>query len=126
MKILSIVSRVLLGLTFIVFGINILHPFIPVPPLPALVTTFNTVMTETGWMAAIGVVQVLGGLLVIYRGTVPLGLVILCPVTVNILLFHICVMGGAGIFPGLLTAILELILISRYRANFAGILTVRA
>jgi putative oxidoreductase len=126
MKILAIVCRVLLGLVFVVFGLNILHPFMPVQPMPEQVNAFMAIMAPSGWLKAIGAFQVLGGLLVLYSGTVPLGLVILCPITVNILLFHLCLMGGSGILPGILTAIFELILISRYRANFAGILTAQA
>jgi putative oxidoreductase len=126
MKILAIVCRVLLGLIFVVFGLNAFLQFIPAGPLPANVTTFMTVMSQGGWLKAIGAFQVLGGLLVLYGGTVPLGLIILCPITVNILLFHLCMTGGAGIFPGLLVTVFELILIYRYRANFAGILTADA
>lgn len=35
MKIVVLVSRILLGLVFLVFGANGLHQFLPQPPLPA-------------------------------------------------------------------------------------------
>ena len=34
MKILTIIARVLLGLGFVVFGLNIFLHFLPMPPMP--------------------------------------------------------------------------------------------
>ena len=128
MKITAIICRILLGLMFVVFGANILHPFMPTPPPPAGSPTaqFMAVMGPTGWMHVVGLCQVLGGLLVLIGGTAPLGLVILGPVLVNILTFHSLIMGGHGIAPGLVATLLEIILIYAYRANFAGIFTYKA
>ena len=70
--------------------------------------------------------QLVGGLLVLIGGTAPLGLVILGPILVNILTFHAVLMGGHGIGAGVFATILEIYLIWAYRANFAGILTMKA
>ena len=128
MKIVAIICRILLGLMFIVFGANILHPFMPAPPPPPGSPTaqFMAVMAPTGWMHVVGFFQLLGGLLVLIGGTTPLGLVILGPILVNILIFHTLLMGGHGIAPGLVATLLEIILIYAYRANFAGIFTYKA
>lgn len=127
MKIVAIICRILLGLMFVVSGANILHPFFPAPPPPPEpVNTWMNVMMHSGWMAAVGFFQLLGGLLVLYGGTVPLGLCILCPVTVNILLCHFCLMGGKGVAGGAMATMLELVLIGLYRSSFAGILTTKA
>jgi len=128
MKIVTIICRILLGLMFIVFGANILHPFMPAPPPPPGSPTaqFMAVMAPTGWMHVVGFFQLLGGLLVLIGGTAPLGLVILGPILVNILTFHSLLMGGQGIVPGLVATLLEIILIYAYRANFAGIFTYKA
>ena len=80
----------------------------------------------SGWMHHVGLFQLVGGLLVLIGGTAPLGLVILGPIIVNILIFHVLLAGGHGILPGTIAALLEIILIYAYRANFAGIFTVRA
>ena len=64
--------------------------------------------------------------LVLFGGTLPLGLCILCPITVNILLYHFCLTGGKGIGMGAFTGMLEIVLIWAYRANFNGILTFKA
>jgi len=128
MKILALICRILLGLMFIVFGANILHPFLPAPPPPPGTPTaqFMAVMMPTGYMHVVGFFQVLGGLLVLIGGTAPLGLCILGPILVNILTVHTLFMAGHGIAPGLVATLLELILIYAYRANFAGIFTYKA
>src|SRR5260370_41149981 len=128
MKIAILISRILLGTGFFAFGLNILHPFLPSPPPPegSLAAQFVTVMVPSHWMALVGAVQLLGGLLVLAGRTVPLGLVLLGPVLVNILAFHIFVLGGHGIAPGLVFTVLEIFLIYAYRSYFRPIFTVSA
>jgi putative oxidoreductase len=128
MKFVPIVCRILLGLVFVVFGANGLHQFIPgpMPPAGTPVGDWIAIMHASHWLYAVSAFQVIGGLLVLYGGTVPLGLAILCPITVNILNFHIYLTGGQMIGPGLFVTVLELLLIYFYRANFAGILTTKA
>lgn len=128
MKIATAISRFILGLGFIVFGANILHPFLPMPPMAAgsLPAQFMSVMGPTHWMTLVGVVQVLGGLFVLLGRTAPLGLTLLGPVLVNILTFHVLMMGGEGIAPGLVFTVLELFLVYSYRSYFAPIFTINA
>ena len=128
MKVVVIICRILLGLMFVVFGANGLHPFMPMPPMDPTSPAgkFMMVMGPAGWMHVVGALEVIGGLLVLIGGTTPLGLVILGPLLFNILVIHLLLMGGAGIQPGAVATVLELILIYAYRANFAGILTTKA
>lgn len=128
MKAAILITRTLLGLGFIIFGLNILHPFLPAPaPVEgSLPAQFMAVMFPTKWMALVGAVQLLGGLLVLLGRTAPLGLVLLAPVLVNILAFHIFLEGGKGLAPGLVFTAMTLFLFFAYRKNFTGILTVHA
>lgn len=129
MKILALICRILLGLLFVVFGLNGFFHFIPMgamPPAGSNAGMYMGSMMGSGWMHWVSGFQVLGGLLVLIGGTLPLGLCILCPITVNILLFHSLMAGGHGIGAGIFAAILELILIYAYRASFAGIFTANA
>ena len=84
------------------------------------------VMGPSHWMALAGLFQVFGGAFVLLGRTAPIGLTLLGPVLVNILAFHILLMGGAGIAPGLVFSVLELFLIYSYRSYFAPIFTINA
>jgi len=128
MKIAILISRFLLGMGFIIFGLNILHPFMTSPPPPegSLAAQFVAVMVPSHWIALVGVLQLLGGLLLVIRRTAPLGLIVLGPILVNILAFHIFLQGGQGIAPGLVFSALEIFLIYAYRSYFRAIVTVNA
>ena len=128
MKIAIVICRFILGLGFVVFGLNILHPFLPQPPIPdgSLPARFMGVMGPSHWMALTGLFQVFGGVFVLLGRTAPIGLALLGPLLVNILAFHILLMGGAGIAPGLVFSVLELFLIYSYRSYFARIFTINA
>jgi uncharacterized membrane protein YphA (DoxX/SURF4 family) len=129
MKVLAIICRVLLGLMFVVFGLNGFLHFMPMgamPPADSLPGKFMAAMMGSGWMSLVSGLQVLGGLLVLIGGTAPIGLVILGPIIFNALLFHMLMAGGKGIAPAALAVVLELILIYAYRANFAGLFTASA
>ncbi|HEX3797877.1 MAG TPA: hypothetical protein VH413_04180 [Verrucomicrobiae bacterium] len=120
MKIATIIVRILLGLMFVVFGLNILHPFLPMPPQTGLVAEWMKPMFESGYMRVVGVFQVVGGLILLLGRFVPLGLTLLGPVVVNILIFHIC-LDPSGLPMASVVAALALFLLWRYRANFAGL-----
>ena len=128
MKILTLICRFLLGAGFITFGLNILHPFLPMPPMPpeSPTTQFAMLMANSHWMALVGVVQLVGGILVIVGRTAPMGLVLLGPVLVNVLAFHAFLDHGKGIVPGLVFCAFEIFLIYSYRKYFLSIFTVSA
>jgi putative oxidoreductase len=128
MKIAVIICRTLLGLGFIVFGLNILFPFLP-QPLPvqgSLIAQYVSVMGPSHWMALVGAFQLLGGILVILGRTAPLGLALLAPVLVNIVAFHVFLDGGHGVAPGLVFSGFEIFLIYAYRAYFMPLFTTKA
>src|SRR5256712_5652417 len=123
MKIATIIVRGLLGLMFVVFGSNIFLHFIPMPPLPAtLAGDFSKALMQSHYMYVVGLLQVIGGLLLLTGRCVPLGLTLLGPVIVNILLFHIF-LEPSGLPMAIIVAVLALFLLWRYRTNFAGLLT---
>jgi putative oxidoreductase len=128
MKFVVIIARILLGLGFIIFGANILHPFLPMPPMdPALPTTqFSMLLASSGWFKVIGFFQLLGGILVLLGRTAPLGLTILAGILVNILCMHIFLDNGNNLMPGLVFSALEIFLVYAYRDNFKGIFSFNA
>jgi putative oxidoreductase len=129
MKWLYLIARILLAFVFVASGIDKLHPIFP---HPAMVpgdpqTILFTLLFTTGWLKVIGFFELVGGLLVLIGGTVPLGLCILAPITVNILAVSFLIAGGGkAAIPGLVVTVLELLLFWGYRPYFAGILTSKA
>ena len=66
MKIVALIARILLGLLFVVFGLNGFLHFIPQPPMPpGDVTTFFTVLTTSGYMMPVFALQLIGGALLL-------------------------------------------------------------
>jgi uncharacterized membrane protein YphA (DoxX/SURF4 family) len=122
MKIAVIIARVLLGLVFLVFGLNNLHPFMPMQMPPGDAGTFSTILYTHGWLAFHGVLYVIAGVLLLAGRYVPVGLVILGPIIVNILVFHLT-LAPSGIVPGLVCAVLEIFLIWAYWPAFRAIFT---
>jgi putative oxidoreductase len=120
MKATTIVVRVLLGLVFVVFGLNIFLQFLHMPPMQGPAGDFAGAMAKTGYMQAVGAFQVAGGLILLIGRFVPLGLTLLGPVIVNILLFHVC-MDPSGLPMAIIVAVMALFLLWRHRANFAGL-----
>jgi putative oxidoreductase len=128
MKVATVVARLLLGLMFTVFGLNIFLQFIPMgePPAPdSPPGKFFSVMAGSGYMYVVGALQVAGGLLLLSGYLVPLGLVLLAPVIVNIQLYHAFIGHDYNPVAGAV-AVLEIFLIWRYWPYFAPLFTVQA
>lgn len=126
MKIVVLIARILLGLIFVVFGLNGFLNFIPQPPMPpGDMVAFLTVTAKTHYVVPVFALQIVGGALLLVGRFVPLGLTLLGPILVNILIFHI-VMAPAGLPPGVVATILWLVLFYAYRQYFAGIFTANA
>jgi putative oxidoreductase len=118
MKIACAVARYLLGLMFLVFGLNMFLNFIPMGPIPpGLAGQFFTVLFATHYMYAVGAVMVISGILFLINRFVPLGLVLLGPVLVNILLFHLF-MQPRTIGMGVFATLLWLLVAWQHRAAF--------
>ncbi len=121
MKIATLIVRILLGLMFVVFGLNGFLHFIPMPPPTGeAAKQFGTALATTGYFNVVFFLQILGGALLLL-GWVPLGLVILFPIIVNIVLFHVC-MAPDGLLMACVVSLLALFLLWSYWKNFAALL----
>lgn len=119
-------ARVLLGLAFLVFGLNGFLGFLPMPPHEGAAGAFLGALAATGYMfPLIKGTEVVVGLLLLSNRLVPLGLVLLAPVMVNIVAFH-TVFEPAGVAVPLVLASLQLFLAWSYRVNFMGVLKWKA
>lgn len=97
----------LLGLLFIVFGLMVLLNLAPKPEFPpgTPIAHMMAAMVPTGYMTFVKVLEVVGGVLVAIPLTRRLGLLVLGPIIVNILAFHIFITRGEGLFSAVLIVI---------------------
>ncbi len=124
MKILTHISRLLLGFIFLVFGLNGFLHFIPMPPPSGVAGQFLGAMFVTKYLLVVSGLQVISGALLLINRYVPLALTILGPIIVNILLFH-ALMSPVGIGLAVFVTILWGVVFGSVRSAFAGILEAR-
>jgi putative oxidoreductase len=121
MKIASLIARLLLGLIFLVFGLNGFLHFIPMPPPKGLAAQQfgGAIFTSHYWVVIFGI-QVIGGVLLLVNRFLPLAIVVLGPVIVNIFFFHV-LMAPEGVPLAIVVVVLWVILAVRYKEYLAGI-----
>ena len=121
MKILTLIVRILLGLMFVVFGLNGFLHFMKTPPPPSgHAGEFVGALFATGYLHVVMALQLIGGALVLSGRFLPLGLLLLGPVIVNILLFHVF-MDRNGLPMALVVSALSLFLLGRHWSAFASV-----
>ena len=125
MRIVSVVARYLLGLIFIVFGLNGFLNFIhQPPPTNPLAMQFFIAVSASHFAAFFFAAQLIGGLLLLSGFFVPLALTVLAAELYNILAFHLT-LAPASIAPGLVACVLWVLVFVQYRNSFNGILSAK-
>lgn len=118
----------LLGVIFLIFGLNFFLKFIPIPPAPegSPAAGFLGGMYVSGLLAFVKVLEIAGGIAVAVPKLRRLGLLLLGPVIVNIVAFHIFFTKGAGLTDPVVLAVslLSLFLLWAERRAFATFLKV--
>ncbi len=96
MKILALIAGILLGLMFvagdIVYFFKLYTP--PAPPAGSPIALFMGAFYPTGYLDFVKALELVGGVLVAIPRTRRLGLLVLGPIIINILAFHILVAKG--------------------------------
>lgn len=106
MKKLQIIIQMLLGLIFVTFGLNKFMGFIEIPPLNEIATNFMISLNTTSYMfPTIGVIEILCGLSLLLNRYVTLSLLLLTPITFNILGFHLFLDQGGLVMSLIITSI---------------------
>lgn len=119
-------SRLLLGLLFLVFGLNGFFNFLPQPPMPEKALALAMAFGQTGYMwPLIKGTEVIAGLLLLSGFFVPLALVFLAPVVVNIVLFHIFLEDGAGLALPLILVVLGVLTAWSRKEDFKSVLSAK-
>jgi uncharacterized membrane protein YphA (DoxX/SURF4 family) len=122
---LRVPARLLLGLIFVTFGLNGFLHFVPQPPVPVPAAAFAGALGATGYMfPLIKVTEIATGLLLLSGRFVPLALVVLAPVVVNIVAFHLF-LAPAGLALPFVVLTLGLYLAWTERQAFAPLFVAR-
>ena len=84
------ILRLILGLILLLFGINKFFNFIPMFEMPPAAANFLESLAATGYaFYVVATLEIIIGSLLLLKKWVPFALVLLAPLSVNILLFHI-------------------------------------
>jgi len=121
MKIVTLIARILLGLIFVVFGLNGFLNFLSMGPMPTgLAGQFMGALFLSHYYWVVAAFQIIGGVLLLVNRFVPLALVLLGPVIMNILCYHLF-LNHDGVPPAIVVTILWLIVFYGNRQHFSGI-----
>lgn len=125
MKVVTLIARIILGLVFLIFGLNGFLNFLHGPLPPGDAGVFAGVLTRSHYVWLVAGTQVVAGALLLINRFVPFALVLSAALIVNILTFH-AAMAPGSIGMGIVVAILWIILAVRFRAYFAPLFTQKA
>ncbi|HEX4422419.1 MAG TPA: hypothetical protein VH165_31110 [Kofleriaceae bacterium] len=121
---IPLVARTLLGLAFLVFGLNFFLQFLPQPAMQPEAGAFLGQLVAGKILTVIKLVEIGAGFLLITNRFVPLALTLLAPVEVGILMFH-SVFEPAGLPLPVIFVALTIYLAWSYRSVFAPLLQVQ-
>ena len=123
MKYTQLAAQYLLGLLFVVFGLNYFIGFMAMPPQPEPALNFIKALGATGFiMPIVKVIEVAAGLMLLVNRFVPLALVLLAPIVIVIVLHNVILSQGGYPIVALLLAF-NVILAHKYWPAFKGMIT---
>lgn len=115
-------ARIVLGLIFFVFGLNGFLGFITPPPMAEAAGAFAGAMGATGYFFPfVKITEIVVGAMLLSNKFVSLALVILAPVSINILFLHLFLDPAGVAFPIIIVALNVFLGWSR-REDYASIL----
>jgi putative oxidoreductase len=119
MKFIKSIPVYLLAIIYLVFGLNYFFQFISMPPIPGAAGTFVGVLFSTKFLLVVKTLEVLLAIVMLLPKTRALGLVLIAPITINILLFELLIAHQPGI--GVLMLALNIIAIFQFKEKYLGI-----
>ena len=119
MNIVKQIPAYLLALVYVVFGLNFFLHFIPMPPMAGDAGAFAGLLYKTGYLTIVKVLEVSIGILLLIPTTRSLALLLIAPISVNIMLFELCIAHQPGI--GVLLVVINAIGILLAKDRFIGI-----
>ena len=121
MKKATWIFRVVLGFLYLVFGLDYFLHFIPYQPLhTGAAAALKSGLMGTGYIyPMMKTIQVLGGISLMIDRYAPFSAVVLFPISLNVLLFHI-ILVPSGWLMGVFLMVPNLFLGYAYRKYYAG------
>jgi hypothetical protein len=116
MKHLNTILSVILALPYVVFGPNHWLHYMPMPPMEGMPGQYASVLYDSGYMGLIKVLEIVLGIMIMFNLQRPLALILLAPITLNILFFELFIAHMPGI--GIVLTLIQAILIYRYREHY--------
>lgn len=114
-------TRIVFGLLWIIFGLNFFLNFMPPQPPPpeAAMKFFTGLMANPHFFLILKVTEIAVGVMLVANLAVPLALVVIAPITGNILLYHAVLDAApAGLGIALLMTALNVVLGVAYFDRF--------
>ncbi|MBI3717324.1 MAG: DoxX family protein [Sphingobacteriales bacterium] len=126
MKTATIISRIILGFIYLVFGLDYYFHFIPYEPHhTGKVLAFKEGLKGVGYFyPMIKSIQIAGGISLLINRYVPFFAVVLFPISVNVFLYH-TILVPSGWLMGVLLLVPNLFLGYAYRKYYNGMFVKR-
>jgi hypothetical protein len=125
MKVAVIIVRVLLGLLFLFASVTYLFHLFPKPELTGTVKLFNEGLDATGYFfPTLKVFELICAISLLTNRYVPLFTVVLFPITLNILLFHLFV-DQTTLPVGVFVFVANVFLAYQYRERYKSLLVAK-
>ena len=115
------ILRMLLGVSLLIFGMNKFIAFIPIFDMAPAAANFMESLNSTGYVLyVVASLELLIGVLLLFKKWVPFALVLLAPIVVNILLFHLF-LDVSGMLVAVLMLAITGVLIYKYWKSYSSL-----
>ncbi|MBT5870195.1 DoxX protein [Flavobacteriaceae bacterium] len=115
------ILRMLLGVSLLIFGMNKFIAFIPIFDMAPAAANFMESLNSTGYVLyVVASLELLIGGLLLFKKWVPFALILLAPIVVNILLFHLF-LDVSGMLVAVLMVAITGVLIYKYWKSYSSL-----
>jgi putative oxidoreductase len=119
MKIFALFAQLVLGLMFLIFGLDHFLHFIPADLKPVIKSEeakqFYKLLVDSGYMNVVMGLEIAGGIALMTLRWTNLGVLIVGPILVNIMLYHGFLVKGNYEIPGLAVVLMVIVLARHWK-----------
>lgn len=120
MKLIKNTPVYLLALIYLVFGSNYFFHFINMPPMTGNAGNFVGILFSSNFLLVVKLLEISLAVLMLVPKTRALGLVLIAPITVNILLFELLIVKQPGL--AVLMILLNGVAIAQRKEQYIGMI----